>query len=168
MILNRQRRISIAIKPLADFCQRVRRELQFPEEGVTICLVNDPAMARLNRTFRGKHGSTDVLSFPALPGESKRASGESSFGSGPGSGLVSGRRHRRNGISDGDAYRGDIAISLETAQRNARRSSRSLAAELRILILHGMIHLAGYDHESDQGQMNKFERRLRRRFGLGV
>jgi probable rRNA maturation factor len=170
MILNRQRRISIAIKPLADFCQRVRRELQFPEEGVTICLVNDPAMARLNRTFRGKHGSTDVLSFPAIPGQSRGASRKSSLGSGlgPGSGLVSGRRHRRNGIPDGHAYRGDIAISLETARRNARRSSRSLAAELRILILHGMIHLAGYDHESDQGQINKFERRLRRRFGLGV
>jgi probable rRNA maturation factor len=157
MILNRQRRISIAIKPLADFCQRVRRELQFPEEGVTICLVNDPAMARLNRTFRGKHGSTDVLSFPAIPSQSKRASREFSL-----------RLRRRNGIPDGHAYRGDIAISLETARRNARRSSRSLAAELRILILHGMIHLAGYDHESDQGQMNKFERRLRRRFGLGV
>jgi probable rRNA maturation factor len=61
---------------------------------------------------------------------------------------------------------GDIAISPETAQRNARRSSRALTAELRILILHGMIHLAGYDHETDAGQMEKFERRLRRRFGL--
>jgi probable rRNA maturation factor len=155
MIVNRQRRIPIAIKPLADFCQRVRRELRFPEEGVTICLVSDPVMARLNRTFRGKHGSTDVLSFPAMPDRPKHASGKAPF----------------NGVSvrlDGDSYVGDIAISLEMARRNARRSSRALAAELRILILHGMIHLAGYDHESDHGQMEKFERRLRRRFGLCV
>jgi probable rRNA maturation factor len=167
MILNRQRRISIAIKPLADFCQRVRRELRFPEEGVTICLVNDPAMARLNRTFRGKQGSTDVLSFPAMTGPAmtgrlKRASRKSSLHN------VSARSHRRNGILDGDSYVGDIAISLEMARRNARRSSHALAAELRVLILHGMIHLAGYDHESDQGQMDKFERRLRRRLGLRV
>jgi probable rRNA maturation factor len=165
MILNRQRRISVAIRPLADFCQRVRRELRFPEEGVTICLVSDPAMARLNRTFRGKQGSTDVLSFPAMagpamPGRSKPASRKSSLHN------VSARSHRRNGILGGDAYVGDIAISLEMARRNARRASHALAAELRILILHGMIHLAGYDHESDQGQMDKFERRLRRRFGL--
>ena len=161
MILNRQRRISIAIKPLADFCQRVRRELRFPEEGVTICLVSDSAMARLNRTFRGKHGSTDVLSFPAMPGRSKRRSRKSTLG-----GVSA--HSRRNGILGGDSYVGDIAISLEMARRNARRSSHALAAELRILILHGMIHLAGYDHESDRGQMSKFERRLRRRLGLCV
>jgi probable rRNA maturation factor len=166
MILNRQRRIPIAIKPLADFCQQVRRELRFPEEGVTICLVSDPVMARLNRNFRGKHGSTDVLSFPAMPDRPKRGSSKASFNG------VSARRHRRDvgrGVRlDGASYIGDIAISLETARRNARRSSRALAAELRILILHGMIHLAGYDHESDHGQMDKFERRLRRRFGLRV
>jgi probable rRNA maturation factor len=172
MILNRQRRISIAIRPLADFCQRVRRELRFPEEGVTICLVNDPAMARLNRTFRGKQGSTDVLSFPAMTGPAmtgpamtgrlKRTSRKSSLHN------VSASNHRRNGILGGDSYVGDIAISIEMARRNARRSSHALAAELRILILHGMIHLAGYDHESDQGQMDKFERRLRRRLGLRV
>jgi probable rRNA maturation factor len=170
MIVNRQRRIPIAIKPLADFCQRVRRELQFPEEGVTICLVSDPVMARLNRTFRGKHGSTDVLSFPAMPNWPKRASGKASF-----NGVSARRRSRdlgrdvgRDARRDGGPYIGDIAISLEMARRNARRSSRALAAELRILILHGMIHLAGYDHESDHGQMEKFERRLRRRFGLCV
>ncbi len=62
---------------------------------------------------------------------------------------------------------GDIAISPETARRNARRFSRSLAVEMRILILHGMIHLAGFDHENDHGEMEKLERRiLRRRLGV--
>ena len=61
---------------------------------------------------------------------------------------------------------GDIAVSPETARRNARRYSRSLPAELRILVLHGLIHLAGFDHETDEGQMERLERRLRRRLGL--
>ncbi len=63
-------------------------------------------------------------------------------------------------------YVGDIAISPETARRNARRFSRTLPAEMRILILHGMIHLAGFDHETDHGEMDRLERRLRRRLGV--
>jgi probable rRNA maturation factor len=63
-------------------------------------------------------------------------------------------------------YVGDIAISPETARRNARRFSRTLPAEMRILILHGMIHLAGFDHETDSGEMERLERRLRRRLGI--
>jgi probable rRNA maturation factor len=135
MIVNRQRRVPVAIKPLQDFCERVRRELQFPPETVTIQLVSDIAMARLNRTFRGKRGPTDVLSFPAK-------------GARPGANAE---------------YVGDIAISAETARRNARRFSRALPVEMRILILHGMLHLAGFDHETDRGEMNRLERCLRRR-----
>ena len=63
-------------------------------------------------------------------------------------------------------YVGDIAISPETARRNARRFSRSLSMEMRILILHGMIHLAGFDHEADHGEMDRLERRLRKRLGV--
>jgi probable rRNA maturation factor len=150
MILNRQRRIPLAVKPLARFSERVRRVLRFPEESVTICFVSDPAIARLNREFRAKHGPTDVLSFPARRANSRRAHP-----------LRHGRETR-----PGD-YIGDIVISPQTARRYARRSSRGLASELRVLILHGMIHLAGYDHESDEGEMMRLERRLRRRLGLG-
>ena len=66
----------------------------------------------------------------------------------------------------GAEYIGDIAISPETARRNARRFSRSLPVEMRILILHGMIHLAGFDHETDHGEMDRLERRLRKRLGV--
>jgi len=141
MIINRQRRVPVALKPLEDFYERVRRELRFPAEGVTVQLISDAAMARLNRTFRDKRGPTDVLSFPSNP----------SNGAGP---------------SRETEYAGDIAISPETARRNARRFSRSLPGEMRILILHGMLHLAGYDHESDHGEMDRLERRLRRRLGI--
>ena len=68
--------------------------------------------------------------------------------------------------AQGAEYIGDIAISPETARRNARRFSRSLPAEMRILILHGMIHLAGFDHETDHGEMDRLERRLRKRLGV--
>ena len=64
------------------------------------------------------------------------------------------------------SYLGDIAISAEAALRNARRFARTLPQELRVLILHGVLHLAGYDHEVDRGEMDRLERRLRRRLGL--
>jgi probable rRNA maturation factor len=138
MIVNRQRRYPVAVKPLEDFCERVRQELRFPAEAVAVRLISDTAMARLNRTFRNKRGPTDVLSFP-------------SNGSRP----------------DQDTeYIGDIAIALETAHRNARRFSRSFPTEIRVLILHGMLHLAGFDHENDRGEMDRLERRLRRRLGI--
>ncbi len=65
-----------------------------------------------------------------------------------------------------ESYIGDIAISPQTAARNARGSLRTLQAELRILILHGMIHLAGYDHETDHGEMTRLEMSLRRRLNV--
>ena len=140
MIVNRQRRVPVAIHPLQQFYERVRRELGFAPESVTIQLISDETMARLNATFRKKQGPTDVLSFPA------------------------------NGArpAHGAEYIGDIAISPETARRNARRYSRSLPVEMRILILHGMIHLAGFDHDSDNGEMDRLERRLRKRLGVAV
>jgi probable rRNA maturation factor len=148
MILNRQRRIPLAVGPLTSFCEQVRHELGFPEESVTVCFVSDPAIARMNRKFRGKQGPTDVLSFPA---HRSRARG----------GRLLQRRQTRSGH-----YVGDVVISPETARRYARRRSHGLASELRVLILHGMIHLAGFDHEKDSGEMMQIERRLRRRLGL--
>lgn len=138
MIVNRQRRVAVALPPLRQFYERARLELGFAPESVGIQLISDPAMARLNQTYRHKKGPTDVLSFPA-----------------------NGARPAR-----GAEYVGDIAISPETARRNARRFARSLPEEMRILILHGMIHLAGYDHETDHGEMDRLERRLRKRLGV--
>jgi probable rRNA maturation factor len=139
MIVNRQRGVTVPVKALEDFFERVRKELRFPQNAVTIQFISDAAMARLNQSFRHKRGATDVLSFPA------------NDGSGP---------HRPS------PYIGDIAISPQTARRNARRFSRTLPAEMRILILHGMLHLAGFDHETDHGEMDRLENRLRRRLGV--
>ncbi len=151
MILNRQRRVPVDLKPLETFLGRVQESLRLGDCEVTICLVSDAAMARLNRAFRGKRGPTDVLSFPADGAPPKR-------------GCMGAGKPRARITSAGDL--GDVAIAPETALRNARRFSRGLPEELRILILHGMLHLAGYDHETDQGQMNRLEGRLRRCLGL--
>jgi len=139
MIVNRQRGVSVPVKPLQDFFERVSKELHFPESSVTVQFISDAEMARLNRNFRHKRGPTDVLSFPANAARPRRRT---------------------------SAYFGDIAISPQTARRNARRFSRTFPAELRILILHGMLHLAGFDHETDQGEMDRLEKRLRRRLGV--
>jgi probable rRNA maturation factor len=65
-----------------------------------------------------------------------------------------------------ESYLGDIAIAPETARRYAKKNGRSLGDELRVLILHGVLHLLGYDHEADRGEMNHIEQKMRRRFGL--
>ena len=65
-----------------------------------------------------------------------------------------------------DGTAGDIAISAEIAARNALRLGHSTIEEIQILLLHGLLHLAGYDHESDAGAMARKEARLRRAFGL--
>jgi probable rRNA maturation factor len=147
MILNRQRRVRVSRRALESFLRRVQDELGIERAEITICLVSDAEMARMNEKFRTKEGPTDVLSFPA-EGQRRVAIGKR-------------RRSRLTG-----AYLGDIAIAPGTARRYARKNGRSLSNELRILILHGSLHLLGYDHETDQGQMNRVELRLRRRFGL--
>ena len=166
MILNRQRAVRVARRPLEAFLKRVMRELDLRKFDLTICLVGDEEIARMNEAFRGKKGPTDVLSFPAekrrgtpakqhqeihARGAIKRANAETKW---PGASQAGAR------------YLGDIAIAPETARRYAKRNGRTLKNELRILILHGVLHLLGYDHETDDGRMNRLERKLRRRFGL--
>lgn len=153
MILNRQRRIRVALPPLEKFFARVRRTLRLPAEAVTVCLLTDAKIARLNQAFRRQRRPTDVLSFPA-DGHLRRKSGRAGTG-------AARRRAARSA-----PYLGDIAISPETARRNARRFGRRLDEELQILLLHGVLHLLGYNHETDRGEMERYEAQLRRRLGL--
>ena len=68
--------------------------------------------------------------------------------------------------ADEPGYLGDIVISVDTARRQARRRGSNLSRELKVLGLHGLLHLLGYDHETDDGEMRRVEYRLRRRFGI--
>jgi probable rRNA maturation factor len=113
-----------------------------PEEisEVSIAFIDDAAMKSLNRKYRGKHRTTDVLTFPA-----------------------------DEDYADPDQYGrplGDIVISVEQAKRQAEEQRHSLATEIRYLILHGVIHALGYDHETDEGEMNELEMRVRAKVGL--
>jgi probable rRNA maturation factor len=99
---------------------------------MTVAIVPDARVRRLNRQYRHKDRPTDVLSFP----------------------------------SDEKGYLGDVVIAEGVARRQAREAGHSVGTELRVLALHGLLHLLGYDHERDEGRMARLERRLRRKGGL--
>lgn len=173
MVINRQRRVRVALRPLEQFVDRVQRVLRLRECDLTVCLVSDADIARLNRCYLGKRGPTDVLSFPAecnraMPRPKENASTRRTQRT---HGTQGNRNHREGffaaSFGRSSSYLGDIAISPETARRSARRFSRPLPQELRMLVLHGVLHLMGYDHETDRGEMDLLERRLRRRLRLG-
>jgi probable rRNA maturation factor len=116
---------------------------------VTIALVSDADMRLLNRRYRRKNRATDVLSFPAAAGRSTAP-----------------RRRRASGLPAEDGLLGDIVIARGVAAAQARSTGHTLDAELRILALHGLLHLLGYDHHRDSGQMRRLEARLLARGGL--
>jgi probable rRNA maturation factor len=146
-IENHQRVVRVRVRPLELFLQRAKDELGLQGCCVAVRLIRDAEMVRLNAKYRGEKRATDVLSFP-VEERSK-----------PLRGIA--RRKRRA------AFLGDIAISPAVARRNARTLGRELQEELQILILHGVLHLLGYDHEADGGEMERLELRLRRRLGIG-
>ena len=103
----------------------------------SVCLLSDRSIRSYNLRFRQKNEATDVLSFPMGPPE----------------------------IGE-ENYLGDILISVQTAHRNATRFGLRLEDEIKALILHGLLHLMGQDHERDNGQMTRHERRWATRLGL--
>lgn len=157
MVINRQRRVPVASPSLEKFLGRVTKLLRISPGAATVCLVTDAQIARWNRIYRGKAKPTDVLSFPA----GARATPKRVMRSGP-----KPPPGRRRSASCNGSYLGDIAIAPAVARRNAREFGRTFDDEMRVLVLHGVLHLLGYDHEMDSGQMEKLELRLRRRLGI--
>jgi probable rRNA maturation factor len=160
VILNRQRSVRLSVRELELFLRQVRQELRLGEAQVTVCLVSDVEIAGMNEKFRNKPGPTDVLSFPAVkPGKRVPAIAPN----------VPGQMRRRLRVPlelAGGESLGDIAIAPAVARRNAKTYGRTLPEELKILILHGVLHLLGFDHETDRGEMNRTEKKLRKRLGL--
>jgi probable rRNA maturation factor len=126
---------------------------------LTIALVSDARMRTINRDYRGKNYATDVLSFSAEEGAASDVRIK------PGSG-VSPAHTSPLSVAGKLRHLGDVVIATGVAARQAREAGHSLATELRVLALHGLLHLLGYDHERDRGEMARVERRLRRRGGL--
>ena len=179
MILNQQRRVRVSIAGLEKFLAEARKRLRLSPRSFTVALVSDAQIARWNRAYRGKNRPTDVLSFPAdgpVPQTTVRSVRVNQSRS-------HSRRARSSKISKAEAYSsisftsstsspsskpylGDIAIAPAVARRNALLGGRAFDHEMRILILHGILHLLGYDHETDSGEMDRRENRLRRDLGL--
>lgn len=123
---------------LTRFVKRAQAAIGLVGE-ISVLLTDDMRMRELNRGFRGKRKTTDVLSFPApaVPG------------------LPAKYQHA-----------GDLAISIEVAGQQAEAFGHTLEIELRVLMLHGLLHLAGFDHEADAGEMRARELVLREELKL--
>jgi probable rRNA maturation factor len=129
VIVERRKSNELSRLAVARFANKAQRAAGVVGE-VNILLTGDAEMQRLNRQFRRKDQSTDVLSFPAPQGG------------------------------------GDIAISLAKARSQAAALGHNLLTEIKVLVLHGMLHLAGHDHERDQGKMLRLEKKLRAELNL--
>ena|SRR5436305_12270852 len=121
---------------------------------VNIALVSDARVRALNKRYRRRDYATDVLSFPASPPPANPASANPS------------RANPESRIPNPEPLLGDVVIAREVARRQARAADHDEGTELRVLALHGLLHLLGYDHERDDGRMLRAERRLRRKGGL--
>ena len=108
---------------------------------LTVAFVRDKSIRDLNRIYRGMDRVTDVLSFPAT--QSGRPATQSA--------------------QDPSGYLGDIVISADTALHQASEGRHAVEREVNELVIHGVLHLCGYDHETDDGQMNRLELNLRRK-----
>jgi probable rRNA maturation factor len=148
MIVNRQRAVRVPVHSLQAFFALAMKEVRLAESAATVCFVTNAQIAKWNAAYRGKNKPTDVLSF-SVNGKSR----------------VGAKNGKPSSIS-AIPYLGDIAIAPVIARNNARAYGRTLDEELRILILHGILHLMGYDHETDTGQMNRREQRFRRALGI--
>jgi probable rRNA maturation factor len=135
------RRYPLNRRELAQFVGRAVRAVGI-HGTISVLLTGDDRIRELNRQFRKKNTATDVLSFPAIAWDTEAGNG-----------------HRSRSA-------GDLAISLDTAARQAEAFGHSLSTEVKVLILHGALHLAGFDHEADSGEMARLEAKLRKEFGL--
>ena len=138
-IVNRQRNRKINAKQWREFAEQALLAIGSGKHEATIVFVGDQAIRKLNRQFRGQDYVTDVLSFPseAEPFEIE------------------------NGLQ-----LGEVVISVQRAAVQAKEHGLIFSDEVRQLILHGLLHLCGYDHETDRGEMNRLELRLRKKLGI--
>jgi len=137
----------VHLRRLKGTAQKLLRAAGRPDSELSIVLTNDAAMRELNHRHRGKDKPTDVLSFPALrhPFDTAQDSGAS-----------------RLRLMDDNGFLGDVAISVETARRQAAGYDAPLQNEIYRLLIHGLLHLIGHDHHepAERAAMEAEERRL--------
>jgi len=138
-VVNLQRKVKIDVGEFRNFSTfLISNLIEATGRTFSIAFVSDDRMWKLNWSFRGKNSTTDVLSFPHEPDE----------------------------FDPDKENLGDIVISVDQAQKQAIENGFTLEGELKQLILHGVLHLCGYDHETDKGEMNARELQLREQLGI--
>jgi len=136
---NLQRKIKFDALQLRSFAENLPEKVdEAVGKNLAVALVSDRRMIELNSLFRGKNTTTDVLSFP----------------------------HEPDDFDPDKDNLGDVVISVDQAQKQAIDNGFTLEGELKQLILHGVLHLCGYDHETDKGEMNARELQLREQLGI--
>ena len=139
IVANLQRKVALEMPPIRAFATNLTSRVSESKGKVfAVALVSDSRMRELNKLFRGKDSTTDVLSFP----------------------------HEVDEFDRDDTNLGDIVISAEQAARQAAENGLTLENEIKQLILHGLLHLCGYDHETDNGERNARELKLREKLGI--
>ncbi len=138
-LINRQLARKINAKRWREFAEQAFQTIDSTKQSVTIVFVSDAAIKKLNRQFRGKNYSTDVLSFPTKAEDFE---------------------------SDNQSHLGEVVISVESAAAQAKENGLTFSNEVEQLILHGLLHLSGYDHETDNGEMSRLELRLRKKLSI--
>ncbi len=150
-VVNNQRKIKIRAGDFQEYAEKVVETIPAANgKTATVAFVSDKKMRELNKTFRGKNSTTDVLSFPFEADEFEKLSDSS---------ALADRYFREDNL-------GDIIISIEQAERQAKENNLTLETEIKQLILHGVLHLCGYDHEQDAGEMNELELQFRDKLGI--
>lgn len=138
-VVNRQRKLPIDCPRWEGFAESALKAIAGKAHSATIAFVSNRQIQALNKRFRGFSQATDVLSFPA---------------------------EREKWDDAAESFLGDIAISVEQAESQASANQLDFDREVAQLILHGLLHLCGYDHETDKGEMNRLELSLRKKLGI--
>jgi probable rRNA maturation factor len=138
-VLNLQRKIKIGLADYRAFTDELGSVIpEIAERSFSVAFIGDNRMKQLNELFRDKNVTTDVLSFPHEPDDFEPD---------------------KNNL-------GDIVISVDQAQKQSAENGVTLENEIKQLILHGLLHLCGYDHETDKGEMNARELKVRKKLGI--
>ncbi len=136
MILKNLSGEKLSLSQIRRVLSFLMQEVKVPGIDCDVTFLNDAPMRRLNQKFRHKNKTTDVLSFP----------------------LYSAREARKGGV-----FLGDIVISIPQTKRQAKEMKKDWQEEIVFLLIHGLLHLLGYDHEKSESQarvMRRFEKRL--------
>ena len=136
-VINRQRRERLDRGSVARLARAVLDRTGRADATLTVIFIRDRLMRELNRQYRALDKPTDVLSFAY---------------------------HEGSDFSEpaNEHHLGDVVISVETAAAYARATGLTFSREIEYLVIHGTLHHAGYDHETDDGQMERLERKLRK------